>query len=119
MPSENEIMAPDYEYADARDRPMHYILDGHVVLAATWEQATAWRFSDEGLAAKIVGQEVVGSFEVSTVFIGEDHNPLGGAPHVFETILFPVAQVVGRCSTWEAAEEMHRDTVARLRGEQG
>lgn len=46
--------------------------------------------------------------DVSTVFLGLDHsyNP-SGPPILFETMIFPEAEVFGRCSTLEQAKAMH------------
>jgi hypothetical protein len=41
----------------------------------------------------IVGKTVVGSWEVSTVWLGHDHNFLpGGPPLIFETMVFEIAE---------------------------
>lgn len=60
--------------------------------------------------------EVGGNRSVSTVFLSLDHRHFGdGPPLVFETMIFPGAEMVGRCSTWEEAEEMHAKAVEESR----
>lgn len=53
---------------------------------------------------------------VSTVFLGLDHNHLNDGPALlFETMIFPEGSYAEmyqrRCSTWEEAEEMHKEAV--------
>lgn len=60
--------------------------------------------------------EVGGNRSISTVFLSLDHRHLGdGPPLVFETMIFPGAEIIGRCSTWEEAEAMHEKAVEDAR----
>jgi len=65
-------------------------------------------------ANRCVARSEIGCLTVSTVFLGVDHNWFGGAPLLFETMIFDdiddAYQV--RCSTWAEAEEMHARAVA-------
>ena len=75
---------------------------------ATWFEANR--------ARRIVKQESVGPYWISTVFLGLDHNWFGGLPLLFETMTFSgdsSSDVLNqdRCSTWKEAEEMHRKMV--------
>lgn len=62
-------------------------------------------------------------YRVSTVFIGIDHNHFSDELHIFETMVFSKddgEQDIGtdRCSTWEQAEKMHSDMVAKFKRKQ-
>lgn len=67
--------------------------------------------------AKIVKQENVGGFHVSTVFLGLDHAWGGGTPLLFETMVFggPGDQSQDRYSTWDEAMAGHIATVEKWR----
>jgi hypothetical protein len=65
---------------------------------------------------RIVSQNQVGNFWVSTVFLGMDHNfKEDGPPLVFETIVFPYEdgkvafneKYMERCCTWQEAVAQH------------
>lgn len=69
---------------------------------------------------KIVKQEMVNGFRVSTVFLGLDHNwnifnEENHKPHIFETMVFKgeggTENYCDRYSTWEEAEEGHKVAV--------
>src|SRR5215471_3275667 len=66
---------------------------------------------------RIVKQEKVGPYEVSTVFLGMDHNFSGGEPILWETMVFNAKreeQDIDRCSgSREQAEAMHACTVQK------
>lgn len=71
-------------------------------------------------ANRIVKQEDVGGYYVSTVFLGLDHS-FGGsaAPLLFESMAFRQGshneEECARCSTWEEAVEQHARMVAGMR----
>lgn len=59
-----------------------------------------------------VDRTQVGPYDVSTVFLGVDHNWMRkGPPILFETLVFSADKSIDmemdRCSTWIEAEEMH------------
>tara|TARA_Y100000034_G_scaffold14022_1_gene14630 strand:+ start:322 stop:642 length:321 start_codon:yes stop_codon:yes gene_type:complete len=61
-------------------------------------------------ADRIVGKTNIGDVEVSTVFLGIDHNYSGdGSPLLFETMVFGgvLDQEMDRYSTWGEAELGH------------
>ena len=64
-----------------------------------------------------VRETFIGKVRISTVFLGIDHNWDGGAPLLFETMVFggELDESQERCSTWEEAVAMHRDMCARVR----
>ena len=64
-----------------------------------------------------VAMDQIGENEVSTVFLGWDHNwSEEGPPILFETMVFPESNICVRSSTWEEAETVHAECVAELRG---
>jgi len=68
-------------------------------------------------ANRHVAKTRVGSLEVSTVFLGIDHNFLGqGKPLLFETMIFGgddsiASDFCNRYSTWVEAEEGHKAAI--------
>lgn len=61
-------------------------------------------------ADRTVRKTKVGPVEVSTVFLALDHQYGGGAPLLFETMVFGGEhdQHQERCSTWDQAESQHK-----------
>jgi hypothetical protein len=68
-------------------------------------------------ADRCVAKEMIGHVRVSTVFLGIDHNFDGGAPLLFETMIFggPHSDYVERCSTWDQAVRQHAVAVELVR----
>jgi len=95
-------------------RRAYYILRGHepVEVATTLE----WGRFMEQSELRIVAQDRVGRYLVSTVFLGMDHNWGEGPPLFFETMVFTNTEGndCWRFSTWEQAEEWHHAVVRRL-----
>jgi hypothetical protein len=67
------------------------------------------------VALTVVG----GIMEVSTVFLGMNHNMFGDEPLLFESMIFSndprcedINENCRRCSTWTQAENMHVSVVA-------
>jgi hypothetical protein len=80
-----------------------------------WQQ-----WIDDAGARRIVAQDDIGDFLVSTVFQGADmKTPDSPTPLLFETLIYDgEGQVVGNSGlypTWELAEAGHRSTVLRVR----
>ena len=101
-----------------------YILDHHTSVPidtstkeglSKWEQ---WMSKADRLVAKT---QINDSIEVSTVFLGLDHNHYGGEPVLFETMVFRDGHGVemDRCCTWEEAEAMHEKMVRQVNVELG
>ena len=68
-----------------------------------------------------VNRTQVGPYDVSTVFLGLDHNwSHKGPPLLFQTMVFESREhgrdsiEQDRCSTWNEAEEMHARMVQRI-----
>lgn len=68
-----------------------------------------------GESEYILKQELYGQHEVSTVFLGIDHNFFGGEPILFETMIFPNQDYQTRCSTYEQAIRMHEEALQHLK----
>lgn len=71
-------------------------------------------------AERHVADENVGDSRISTVFLGIDHAFNGGAPVLWETMVFggPMSEETERCSgSKEQAEAMHARMVERVRKE--
>lgn len=66
---------------------------------------------------KSVGKTTIGDINISTVFLGLDHNHWGGEPVLFETMIFGGEddQYQDRCSTYEEAEAMHERVVKMVK----
>ena len=91
-----------------------YRLDGHTPVRCTFAE-----FSNAMLdgASRIVAQNTVGELQVSTVFTGIDSNWGGGAPVLFETMVFGLPddlQPQWSFPTWDEAMEIHNLLVATL-----
>lgn len=60
-----------------------------------------------------VNSTTIGSFWISTVFLGLDHNMFGSEKHLFETMVFKIGMDqaenfrVRHCETWRQAKQMH------------
>ncbi len=92
----------------------HYILQGKITVPVGMMKWARW-FQD---ADRHVAKDEFDGVEVSTVFLGLDHNWLGGAPLLFETMVFTDIEGGGdmwRYSTWEQAEAGHQAAVALMR----
>lgn len=90
-----------------------YVLDGHEAKPAT--DLLTWSAWFE-TADRTVAKSEVGESEISTVFIGIDHNFSGGPPLLFETMVFggPLDGEQDRYSTWDEAEAGHAAMVKRV-----
>lgn len=92
-----------------------YILKGHEPVKTDYMTWAMWFEANQH--ARIVGRDTVNGVNVSTVFLGLDHNWGGGPPHIFETMIFGGGfdQETWRYSTWSEAELGHQAVVAELR----
>ena len=101
----------------------HFILNDkrEVVSVPDLIEWAKW-FEGGGRVARIVKQEQVGKYWISTVFLALDHSFGRGEPILWETLVF-LDQICGeevhgdRCSgSWGDAQKMHADTVALVKG---
>lgn len=95
-------------------RNLYYILDGHrPVPVADVREAERILSGNE----RSVARTAVGEHKVSTVFLVIDHNFMGeGDPVLFETMVFSeenkeIDGFTRRYSTWEQAEQGHKELV--------
>lgn len=92
----------------------HYILEGREpkpVDLMTW---ATW-FRDH--TKRRVAFDTVGGIDVSTVFLGLDHNFGGGRPLLFETMTFGEGfeQEQQRYETWDEAVAGHAAVIERVK----
>jgi hypothetical protein len=116
----------DFEsYAEAMLGPMYRDRCGNPITMGRWMDLK-WDHS-----YVVVGKTVVGSWQVSTAWLGIDHNFLpGGVPKIFETMVFELAETQSwfgpyhasmfddfqaRYSTDRQAREGHEATVREVR----
>jgi len=93
----------------------HYILVNKRIKSVSLMVWAKW-FS-RGEKDRIVKQENVGVYWISTVFMGIDHSFGIGTRKMFETMIFNQAkngesgEIFGRCGTYRQAETMHSKAV--------
>ena len=96
-----------------------YILNGKIPIPC--EDLFTWaRWIEEHREERIVKQEYVGDFWISTCFLGLDYNWIfDGPPILFETMVFkgkgrdiPSDAPMIRTATWELALEAHAEAMA-------
>jgi hypothetical protein len=90
-----------------------YILNGRIPVPCTdFIEWNKWMKSNRRVAL-----DTIDGVEVSTVFLGIDHGFFNKEPILFETMVFggSLDGELERCSTWEQAEKMHSDMVAKLK----
>lgn len=92
-----------------------YRLEGHTPVAvSSFEEFMRWELETLH-EQKIVRKDVVGGVEISTVFLGRNHQFRDGPPLVFETMVFGGAgDYQARYSTWEQAEQGHARALAQV-----
>ncbi len=92
-----------------------YILEGQKpVLCNDLIKWTKWHETgDLVVATTQINDEV----EISTIFLGFDHNLSEGKPLLFETMIFGgnLDQKQDRYSTWEQAEQGHKHLVEKAK----
>ncbi len=76
--------------------------------------------TEEGQERRRIGWNEVNGCDVSTVFRGLDHGRgFTEKPLFFETMVFVKEsgdRYQTRCSTWEEAEEMHKEAIEWVKG---
>lgn len=95
--------------------PSTYILNGK--LAVECDDPKAWAEWIRREENRRVASDTVDGVWVSTIFLGSDHSIGCGPPLLFETMVFggPMDQEQSHCSTWEEAETMHAEMVAKVK----
>jgi hypothetical protein len=85
------------------ERSRYWILDdARQPVPATVEVFGPWMETAE----RIIRKTQVNDLEVSTVFLGIDHNFVGGDyPVLYETMVFPISDENGYCDRYSTEEE--------------
>lgn len=91
-----------------------WTLNGHnAVPAASLEEWSKefWQID------RRVAQDTIGDAQISTVFLGINHNLTEGPPLLFETKIFGGVHNdrIKQCSTWDEAVKQHAEAVALVR----
>ena len=92
----------------------YYKLVGHDAVPCVMED---WAETFTDTESRRVALTAIGGSEVSTVFLGLNHNHRGGPPLLFETMIFggPLDQEQDRCGTWDEAVALHERMCQRVR----
>ena len=92
----------------------NYILDGKTPVRC--EDIIEWAKKFD-IKTRRVASDSIGDIDVSTVFLGIDHNWGGGPPLLFETMVFggKFDQEQERYATWKQAEEGHKKMVEKVK----
>ena len=96
---------------------MYYILKDGQPVPATLHEWAMWLEADADFTQRRVDVTQVGEVEISTVFLGADHNfSLQGEPLLFETLVFrgKLDGEMERYSTVEEARDGHKQMVERV-----
>jgi hypothetical protein len=97
------------------DRPRYYTLDeAHQAHPCDMQRWIYWFEVNQGGPLHMLFKTQSGDVEVSTVFLGIDHNfSSEGPPLLFETMVFRNGDgdEMMRASTYELAQEQHREMV--------
>lgn len=105
-----------------RDLTIKYILDDEKRPVPT-RDVERWGEMLENIERRRVSFDAVGDYEVSTVFVGIDHNFIDrGPPLLFETMVFDEKGDGRECyrySSWDDALTGHLATVRRLKEKVG
>lgn len=99
------------------DRHEHYILN-EANEAISIDDVLGWaRWFEANRERRRVERTDLGDAEVSTVFLGSNHNLYDGPPEIFETLVFggPLDQEMERYSTWDEAVSGHAAMVDRVK----
>jgi hypothetical protein len=94
----------------------YYVLDGQHNAVPVSDVLTWAQFFENFENRRVARAEISGEVSVSTVFLGMDHNWMGGPPLLFETMVFggPDDNWQERYSTWDEATAGHNAVVALL-----
>lgn len=96
----------------APEGPAYYILKDHQVVECTG--AEEWAAWFENADRRVEYTKISSTVNISTVFLGTDHQMGDGPPLIFESMVFRDGdgQDMGRYSTWDQAVAGHRRFVA-------
>ena len=90
-----------------------FILEGHKVVRC--DDLMKWAKWFETADLHVAKTTLSNGVEISTVFLGLDHNFTGKPPILFETMVFggELDEQLERYSNWQDAEEGHKRWVAK------
>ena len=94
-----------------------YILDGHTPVPC--EDLLTWARWLE-TATRRVAETQIGTYRVSTVFLGLNHSFGAGPPLLFETMIFggtDADEFQERYTTWDKAVKGHEEAVALVQAQ--
>jgi hypothetical protein len=96
------------------ERPLYYVLDGRTPVPAS--QIEYWALKMQNVEARRVAFDRLGAIEISTVFLGLDHQFGEGPPILFETLVFggPLDGECERYYTFEEADAGHTAMLGRV-----
>lgn len=97
-------------------KPKYYVLNEDHTVRVTYDIFEYLHFREKRLRVKL---EQIGRYDISTAFLGTNHNFFGEPPLLFETMIFYDGEAVvddeceyqERCSTWNEAISMHEKAV--------
>lgn len=98
-----------------KERPEFYVLVGRTPIAVDRDM---WAQNFENVEKRVVALTTIGKVQVSTVFLGMDHNYFAKGPAIlFETMVFggPLDSEMQRYATYAQAEAGHAEFVKRTR----
>lgn len=97
---------------------MYYILDEYK-RPVRIDNLIEWGKWFNKIKNRIVAKDHIEGIEISTVFLGVDHNYSGGAPVLFETMIFggELDQECWRYNTWKEAIEGHKNAAELVKAE--
>lgn len=92
-----------------------YILNGHKAVAC--DDLMKWAKWYETVDRHVAKTDISDEVNVSTVFLGLNHNYGDGEPVLFETMVFggELDEEMERYSTWEEAKEGHKRWVDKFK----
>ena len=96
----------------------NFILEGHKVVRC--DNIIKWANWFEKADRHVAKTTLRNGVEISTVFLGVDHNFLGRPPILFETMIFggELDDEMEQYSTWQDAEKGHKKWVAKAQSKQ-
>ncbi len=89
----------------------------HEMIPVDLMEWAMWLGTNHNSPLRVVGQTNINGYLISTVFLGLDHNFVGGKPIWFETMVFGEGEWEDwqkRYETWEEAEKGHASVLKKI-----
>lgn len=97
----------------------YYDRQGNPISMRDWTRLSTWDARENGYAYKVVARDEIGTYLVSTIWLGLNHAFMPGPPLIFETMVFADEDWSGaeqlRYSTEEEARAGHARLVEEVR----